>query len=157
PRSSASSSPGVGATSSRRPRSMSAVTTDSPLELSDQALAAFVAAGASRVATAGDLAELDAASFELVGKRSPLSSWKRQLSGLDGAERRLLGKALTGARDGLERAVPTRRDELARSARAAGLEADRLDLTEVLASPGPGHLHLVTQVRSELEDIFLGM
>ena len=40
--------------------------------------------------------------------------------------------------------------------------ADRLDLTEVIpasvrSAPGRGHLHLVTQARDELEDVFVGM
>ena len=43
-----------------------------------------------------------------------------------------------------------------RSSASQALAADRLDLTEVLPGP-PGHLHLVTQVREELEDVFLGM
>ena len=42
------------------------------------------------------------------------------------------------------------------------LAADRLDLTEVIpaqvpSAPARGHLHLVTQARAELEDVFVGM
>jgi phenylalanyl-tRNA synthetase alpha chain len=49
------------------------------------------------------------------------------------------------------------RDEL-----AAAMEADRLDLTEVIISEvrsptARGHLHLVSQTRDALEDVFVGM
>ena len=37
------------------------------------------------------------------------------------------------------------------------LEADRLDLTEVVGPGARGHLHLVTQTRRQLEDVFVGM
>jgi phenylalanyl-tRNA synthetase alpha chain len=41
--------------------------------------------------------------------------------------------------------------------RRARLEAERLDLTEVVPHLRRGHLHLVTQTLDELEDIFIGM
>ena len=44
-----------------------------------------------------------------------------------------------------------------RAARAEALAADRLDLTEVRRDRRAGHLHLVTQLREELEEVFLGM
>ena len=58
--------------------------------------------------------------------------------------------------------MATRRTTLAQAERVALLAADRLDLTEVIpeqvTSPlSRGHLHLVTQARDELEDVFVGM
>ncbi len=55
-----------------------------------------------------------------------------------------------------------RRAELVEAERGEALRADRLDLTEVIPSsvlspPARGHLHLVTQARDELEDVFVGM
>ena len=41
--------------------------------------------------------------------------------------------------------------------RAVQLEAERLDLTEVLTSPGRGHAHIVTQAWQRLEDVFVGL
>ena len=62
----------------------------------------------------------------------------------------------------LEAQLAARRSELAEAERAEALRADRLDLTEVipdqvLSPPARGHLHLVTQARAELEDVFVGM
>jgi len=64
---------------------------------------------------------------------------------------------LNEARDRLQAAVAARRAELDAVARAARLEADRLDLTETLPGPVRGSLHLVTQTRDALEDTFVGM
>ncbi|HVA05351.1 MAG TPA: phenylalanine--tRNA ligase subunit alpha, partial [Acidimicrobiales bacterium] len=61
-----------------------------------------------------------------------------------------------------EAAAATRRAELEEAERGLTLSADRLDLSEVIparvTSPlSRGHLHLVTQARDELEDVFVGM
>ena len=64
---------------------------------------------------------------------------------------------LNETRQALEQAFSKRDDELSSTGRVERLVADRLDLSEVLLERRPGHLHLVTQVRDELEDVFLGM
>lgn len=46
---------------------------------------------------------------------------------------------------------------LATEVRRRRHEAERLDLTELVGSSDVGHLHIVTQTRQELEDVFLGM
>jgi phenylalanyl-tRNA synthetase alpha chain len=94
---------------------------------------------------------------DLLGRRSLMASWKKLLGALAADERRRAGQALNEARVALEAAVAARTSELSASGRSAQLVADRLDLSEVLLDHRPGHLHLVTQVREELEDVFLGM
>jgi phenylalanyl-tRNA synthetase alpha chain len=37
------------------------------------------------------------------------------------------------------------------------LEAERVDLTEVILRPGRGHAHVVTQAWQRLEDVFIGL
>nr|MDQ6909762.1 phenylalanine--tRNA ligase subunit alpha [Actinomycetota bacterium] len=53
--------------------------------------------------------------------------------------------------------VANRRSELRADRRKQLLDAQRLDLTEVIGRRERGHLHLVTQTRDELEDLFVGM
>jgi phenylalanyl-tRNA synthetase alpha chain len=120
-------------------------------------LRALVAGARQRIASAEDLAALSALEAELTGRRAALTTWKRELGGLDEAARRELGGALNETRQVLEALIAERRAALVEVARAGVLEADRLDLTEVIPAPGPGHPHLVTRIREELEDIFLGM
>ena len=53
--------------------------------------------------------------------------------------------------------VGERRSVLAAAAEAEQLASERLDLTEVMDEVKRGHLHLVTQARDRLEDVFVGM
>ena len=110
-----------------------------------------------RIAKLGSLDELRALESELLGKRSPLAGLRQSVGKIGPDERRVVGQAVNAARDALTTALAERRSALEVEARRATLEADRLDLTEVLPGPGSGHLHLVTQAIEELEDVFLGM
>ena len=105
------------------------------------------------------LAQVDT---ELFGKRSPLSAAHRSLGSLDPDARKEAGRQLHEARALLEGQLAARRVTLAQAERAALLVSDRLDLTEVIpaqitSSLSRGHLHLVSQARDELEDVFVGM
>jgi phenylalanyl-tRNA synthetase alpha chain len=110
-----------------------------------------------RIAGVATLEELRALDAELLGKKGPLSGLKAQLGGLEPEARREVGAAINAVRDALDAALSGRRAELEAAARRVTLEAERLDLTEVLPGPGVGHLHLVTQAMERLEDVFVGM
>lgn len=116
-----------------------------------------LAAGLAAISAAGGLAQLRSAESEVLGRRSSLARLHHQLGGLDPEARKELGAALHQARERLRSLVVERRRALEEAERAARLEAERLDLTEVLPTSGPGHLHLVTRTREELEDVFVGM
>jgi phenylalanyl-tRNA synthetase alpha chain len=110
-------------------------------------------------ATTAALAQVET---ELLGKRSVMSGANRSLGALEPEARREIGRQLQEVRAKLEDQLSLRRAELAEMERADYLRADRLDLTEVIPaqvrSPlARGHLHLVTQARDELEDVFVGM
>jgi phenylalanyl-tRNA synthetase alpha chain len=118
--------------------------------------------GNAAIGAASSLEALTQVDTELFGKRSALSAAHRTLGSLDPDARKEAGRQLHEARALLEGQLATRRITLAQSERAALLVSDRLDLTEVIpaqiASPlSRGHLHLVSQARDELEDVFVGM
>jgi phenylalanyl-tRNA synthetase alpha chain len=110
-----------------------------------------------RADRAWSLEELAEVERDFLGKRSQLALAHQRLGALDPDERRREGKALHDLRQRLESIVAARREALELSERAARLEADRLDLTEVIDGARPGHLHLVTRTREALEDVFVGM
>lgn len=120
-------------------------------------LAEMEALGLSAVVSASTSAALDLVEADLLGKRSPLARAQRELGALDPGDRPAAGAALNALRARLVAAVTARRAELESAELEARLEAERLDLTSVLAGPLPGHFHLVTQARDELEDTFVGM
>ncbi|MEN3314745.1 MAG: phenylalanyl-tRNA synthetase alpha chain [Acidimicrobiaceae bacterium] len=110
-----------------------------------------------RVSAATSVADLEAAQQEFLGKRSPFAALHRGLGGLDIEQRREQGRAIHEARSKVEEAVAERRRALEAAERAHRLAADRLDVTEIIGRPRRGHLHLVTQARDDLEDVFVAM
>jgi phenylalanyl-tRNA synthetase alpha chain len=118
--------------------------------------------GAAAIAAATATDALAQVETELFGKRSALSGAHRSVGSLEPEARKEAGRRLHEARGTLEALLATRRAELALAERADLLVSDRLDLTEVIPdqvrSPqSRGHLHLVSQARDELEDVFAGM
>jgi phenylalanyl-tRNA synthetase alpha chain len=118
--------------------------------------------GERAVAGASSTEALSEVETQYLGKRSALTRAHRSLGGLDPEARKEAGRRLNEVRKRLESQVEARRRALAQAERAEALRADRLDLTEVIPArvfspPERGHLHLVTQARAELEDLFVGM
>jgi phenylalanyl-tRNA synthetase alpha chain len=114
------------------------------------------------IAEATTADELERARVHYLGRKSELKLALREVRDRDG------GMALNEAREAIEQALDARRRELEHAELERALTGERIDVTlpgEVLerleglpARPRRrGHLHLVTQVRREVEDIFLGM
>jgi phenylalanyl-tRNA synthetase alpha chain len=138
------------------------VTDDDVTDDTDADIESIAAEGGRALEAAASLAELTQVETELLGKRSVLSQAHRRLGALRPEERKEAGRRLKEVRGRLEVELESKRKILARREREAALSADRLDLTEVIPdqvlSPlARGHLHLVTQARDELEDVFVGM
>ncbi|MBT5756298.1 MAG: phenylalanine--tRNA ligase subunit alpha [Acidimicrobiaceae bacterium] len=106
---------------------------------------------------AGDLDSLEALRPTLLGKKAPISAAKKDLGSLEPDQRKEAGQAINAARQTVEAAFAAHHADLASAARAIALEAERLDLTEFQAKSDAGHLHLITQARDRLEDVFVGM
>ena len=109
------------------------------------------------VVAATSIDEIQRVSTDFLGKKSVLAEAKKRLGSLDDAARRAAGQQLNEVRERIETLVEARRGELAAAARGTQLEAERLDLTEIRGRTRLGHLHLVTQARDRLEDLFVGM
>jgi phenylalanyl-tRNA synthetase alpha chain len=114
-----------------------------PQELQDEALAA--------VAAAGTLESLDTARVHYLGRSSELKLALREVRD------RETGMTLNAVREALEGAVDARQSELERAELDRTIREDKVDVTMPGRRRGRGHLHLVTQVRREVEDIFLRM
>ena len=100
---------------------------------------------------------------ELFGKRSALAGAHRSLGSLDPDQRKEAGRRSARGPGGAGvRSWPPGTPRWPQPSGRELLVADRLDLTEVIPdqvrSPlTRGHLHLVSQARDELEDVFVGM
>jgi phenylalanyl-tRNA synthetase alpha chain len=109
------------------------------------------------VADARSLAELDAARVAHLGRRSPLKLALRDVRDRES------GIELNAAREAIEAAVAGRHEELERAELAQRLATERVDVTLPSQLLGDvrlrrrGTLHPSTQVRRDVEDIFLGL
>ena len=103
-------------------------------------------------AIAGALSEheLEEARVRYLGRKSEL------VQALRGVRDRESGMLLNGLRQRLEQAVADREAALLRLALEAAAESG-VDVTIPGAPTRRGRLHLLTQIRREIEDIFLGM
>jgi phenylalanyl-tRNA synthetase alpha chain len=112
----------------------------------------------SAIASAASAAELEELRVRYLGRKALLTQTLRGIGELPPEERGPVGKSANQVRVALEELLGRRTEELEASELDSKLAEDRIDVT----LPGDpalpaGHLHLVTQTRREMEDIFIGL
>jgi phenylalanyl-tRNA synthetase alpha chain len=95
--------------------------------------------------------DVERARVEYLGRKSELKLALREVRD------RETGIALNAVRQSLEAAFDAREAELGRAELDRRLTEERVDVTMPGTRPQRGHLHLITQIRREFEDIFLGL
>jgi phenylalanyl-tRNA synthetase alpha chain len=107
---------------------------------------------------AGDSAELEELRVRYLGRKSELTSTLRSIGELPADQRGPIGKAANEVRVALEQLLGQRTAELEASELDRRLAEDRIDVTLPGDPPQPaGRLHLVSQIRRKMEDIFVGL
>jgi phenylalanyl-tRNA synthetase alpha chain len=107
---------------------------------------------------AADTQALEEARIRFLGRKAELPNLLRNVAQLPPDERAAGGKAANQARQALEQAIERKQQELAAAELEQRLAQDRIDVT-LPADPLPaiGRLHLMTQTRREIEDVFIGL
>ncbi len=105
----------------------------------------------------GDSDALNQLGNQLLGKSSVYADMKKGTKDLTNEDKPIVGKALNAYRENVTALLETKKTILAKVENAARYETERLDLTAGTHGRTHGHLHVVTQVKRELEDIFFGM
>jgi phenylalanyl-tRNA synthetase alpha chain len=105
----------------------------------------------SAIARAGGLPELDEARVRYLGRKSELKQALREVRDPE------TGRLLNDLRVKLEQTVAERQAALERAELDRRLTQEVVDVTLPGETPARGHLHLITQIRREVEDIFLGL
>jgi phenylalanyl-tRNA synthetase alpha chain len=102
--------------------------------------------------------ELEDVRIKYLGRKAELPNLLRGVASLPPEERAATGKAANQARQQLERAIEVKTKELQAKELDRKLIEDRVDIT-LPPDPVPnlGHLHLITQTRREIEDVFVGL
>lgn len=126
-------------------------------QISRSDLRAIYTEGLEAISGASDLASLEAVRVKFVGRKADLTLLLRSIPELPPSERPEVGKVGNLIRRELESTLESRRVDLEAGELLRGLEKDRLDVSLPGWNLPVGHLHLVTQTRREIEDIFAGM
>ncbi len=118
---------------------------------------AILAAALEQIDGATDLATLEDVRIATVGRSAPLPLALRAVGELPPEERGEAGKRLNQVRQQLEARLTERQSELERLALEDTLAHDRVDVTLPGRAMPHGGLHVLTQTRREIEQIFLDM
>jgi phenylalanyl-tRNA synthetase alpha chain len=103
------------------------------------------------VAAASTVAEIEDVRVRYLGRNAALPQALRRVRD------RETGRRLNALRAALEEAVAERKAELERAELDRRLREEVVDVTLPGEGVPRGHLHLITQIRREIEDVFLGL
>jgi phenylalanyl-tRNA synthetase alpha chain len=114
--------------------------------------------GEAAIAAAATTDALEQARIQYLGRRAELPNMLRGVAQLPPEQRGGVGKAANVARKALEELIEQRGAQLAGAELERKLAEDRIDVTLPGAPlPPAGGLHLLTQTRREIEDVFVGL
>lgn len=92
-----------------------------------------------------------------LGRKSELMAVLKTLGGLPPEERAQVGKEANLAKKEIEEALDARMSELAEAHYDVLADKEWIDVTAPGRAPRQGHLHPITQIQYEIEDIFRSM
>ncbi len=124
-------------------------------------LETLYATTAEQVKTAGSIDALEAIRVRVLGRKGELTQILRSLGQLPPEERAVIGKESNQVKAEIEELLESRKEELSTSRIGKLLEEEWIDVT--LDAEGAardferGHLHPISQIQYEIEDIFTSM
>ena len=102
-------------------------------------------------------ADTEQIKIKYLGKKGELTAVLRGMGALSAEERPVIGQLANEVRADIEGALNAKIKELQAKELDAQLKAEKLDVTMPAKTAPMGHIHPLTQVQRELEDIFIGM
>ncbi len=110
------------------------------------------------VTAASEAAELEEIRVRYLGRKADLTAILRGIGELEPAQRGPVGKTGNEVRNAIESLLAERLAVLESGEMDQRLAADAIDITLPGTPPvSPGHLHLLTRTRREIEDVFVGL
>ena len=111
----------------------------------------------ARIESATGMEALEAVRVDVLGRKGSLAQFSKEFGKLAPEARAAAGKALNAAKEKLEGTLEARKQAFDSEALNARLGSEWIDLTLPAPGPRPGSLHPVTQVQTELEDLFTSL
>ncbi len=102
-------------------------------------------------------ANLEELRVQYLGKKGELTALLRGMGALSPEERPKMGQLVNEVRESIETALSEKAAAMREKLLEKKLASEKLDVTLPGAPLPAGHLHPLTQVQRELEDIFIGM
>jgi len=99
--------------------------------------------------------ELNDLKIKFLGRKSEFNSILKDLKEMPEEQRRIVGALANVAKKEIENAFAEKEREL--KEKSFDFEAEKIDVTIPAKKMRRGHLHILTQVRNEIEDIFTSM
>ena len=109
------------------------------------------------LAKARTLEALEQVRVASLGKKGSLTAIMRSMGRLPKEERPAMGQLANTVRANVEAAIGQRRGQLAKAALEARISAEAADVTLPGRRLSHGTEHLISQIREEIEDIFVGL
>lgn len=117
------------------------------LRIKEEAMASLSAHGA----------DLEALRIRYLGKKGELTAVLRSMGSLSPEERPAFGQRANEVRAQIEAEIERRQTEMKSAMRDRALRAEKLDVTVPGEDVPFGHIHPLSRVQHEIEDIFIGM
>jgi phenylalanyl-tRNA synthetase alpha chain len=123
----------------------------------DQSIRELEFRSLARIQSAQTAEELEAVRIDALGRKGALAQVSGAMGKLPPDEKAGIGKLLNAAKQALESAYSAKKRQFEEAALRARLDSEWVDLT--LPAPGPrrGHLHPITRIQRELEELFVSL
>jgi len=115
------------------------------------------AAALARIGAARSPEDLESVRVDVLGRKGALAQISKDMGKLAPEERARAGKLLNQVKNDLESLLLAAQNKFSAQTMAARLDAEWIDVT--LPEPGtrPGSLHPITQIQTEIEDLFVSL
>jgi phenylalanyl-tRNA synthetase alpha chain len=123
----------------------------------DQSIQELETSALARIEAAQTPDELETVRVDVLGRKGALAEISKGMGKLTPEERKGVGQSLNTAKQKLEAAYEGRKHRFETDKLNARLDAEWLDLTLPAPPPRRGHLHPITRIQRELEDLFVSL
>jgi phenylalanyl-tRNA synthetase alpha chain len=123
----------------------------------DQSIHELQARALERIAAAQTPDELETLRVDVLGRKGALAEISKGMGKLPAEEKKSVGQLLNAAKQKIEAAHEARQQKFETDKLNARLDAEWLDLTLPAPAPRRGHLHPITRIQRELEDLFVSL
>ena len=127
------------------------------LTMLEKTLSELDARARQRIESEPTAAGLEGIRVEILGRKGALAQISKDLGKLPPEERARAGKLLNAIKQGLEAALEARQSRFQTLATEARLNAEWIDFTLPAPPPARGHLHPISRIQAEIEDVFTSL